>query len=51
MAKTPKFMGIKLPKNYDLENFYKKINENNKNLKMFAYDLKKMYIIIIETIV
>lgn len=49
MVKTPKFMGIKLPKNYDIKHFYTKITSNN-NLKIFLYDLKKMYILIIETI-
>lgn len=48
MIKIPKFMGLKLPKNYDLKYFYTKLTGTNKNLKIFLYDLKKMFILIIE---
>lgn len=45
MKKVPELIVIKLPKNYDLIHFYKKIN--NKNI--YYYDLNKMIILVIIT--
>jgi 16S rRNA G966 N2-methylase RsmD len=43
---TPDIVTLKLPKNYDLKNLYTELNKIKK-IKLFIYDLKKMYIVII----
>jgi 16S rRNA G966 N2-methylase RsmD len=42
----PDIICLKLPKNYDLKTMYLELNKI-KNIKLFSYDLKKMYIILI----
>jgi 16S rRNA G966 N2-methylase RsmD len=42
----PEIICVKLPKNYNLIYLYNEINKS-KNLKIFCYDLNKMFIIII----
>ena len=41
---SPKLIVLKIPKNYDLSHF----NNNIRSNKVYLYDLKKMYIIVIE---
>ena len=43
MRKIPRLIVLKLPKNYDLAFFYKKITHKN----IYYYDLKKMIILVI----
>ena len=45
MKKVPLLIVMKLPKNYDIPYFFKRINEHNKPI--YFYDLKKMFVLVI----
>jgi len=50
MSIPPKFIIFKLPKNYDIHNFFIEVTIN-KNLKIYLHKLKKFNIIIVENII
>ncbi len=46
--KVPKIIVLKLPNNYDLRYLYDSVNNNKKN-KIFMYNLKKMFVVVIHS--
>lgn len=49
MTSVPNLIVLKLPKNYDVENVYKKlVNKNDNERRIYFYELNKMIIIVIE---